>query len=133
MIDAPMASCSGSPNTSVSSGTTKTPPPSPTREPISPAAMDAVRTSRKKSRCGGAAISRASPTEQETDEQDQQHDQRDDRVEPVAFEREDDNRDSYAQNRRQQQNQQTKRDEGQWVALGKLLCDLEHCVRIGEG
>src|SRR6185312_2409115 len=133
MIDAPMASGSGSPNTSVSSGTTKTPPPSPTSEPISPAAIDAVKTSRKKSRCGGAAISRASPTEQQANQQNQQHDQRNDGVEPVAFERKDDDRDGDAQNGGEQQDQQAERDEGQRLALGKLLRDLDQRVRIGEG
>src|SRR5262249_11094337 len=117
-------------NAIVSSGTTKTPPPSPTSEPTRPAPTQVAKTSKKKSTCGSVSISGASVAEQETYDENAEHQRRDGHKDPVALKRERHDGDRDAQHRRCQKHQQAQRDHGLGLATRDAGSDLTKAMRV---
>src|SRR5579859_2925032 len=119
----------GRPNARVRRGTTKTPPPRPTSEPISPAAIEAANTRRKKSKCGGANISGSSSAQHKANHQDRQDHAGNHYIAPVALQAKGHNGDGDAQDRRCQQHQQSQHDDGERVATRQSLADADKTLR----
>src|SRR5579862_2138315 len=113
----------GRPKASVSSGTTKTPPPNPTSEPISPAITEAAATSRKKSRWDSVSISHAPFAQRKAEQQNQEDDTGNRHIAPIPFQQKGDNRNGHPHHWRGKQHQQTQGNDGLRVTPRQTLRD----------